>query len=99
MSGVLFDLPHVVDGARKLLDDAGLSARCEVLCGDFFTSGRERTEREFADLFAKAGLSLKRVLPTQSPYSLLEALRVFRPVSAPPLRPRLLTSSVGPAQC
>jgi hypothetical protein len=143
MSGILFDLPPVAEGARKLLSDAGLSSRCEVLCGDFFTSvpadcdayvlkhvlhdwddarcetilsrcrdamapggrvlvvemvvpppgipsfarlidlemlaissnGKERTEREFADLFAKAGLSLARVVPTQSPYSVLEALR------------------------
>ena len=142
-NGILFDLPHVAAGARKLLDDAGLSARCEVLCGDFFTSvpagcdayllkhvlhdwddarceviltrcrdamapggrllvvemvvpppgvasfarlidlemlaissnGKERTEREFAGLFAKAGLSLARVVPTQSAYSVLEALR------------------------
>jgi O-methyltransferase domain/Dimerisation domain len=143
MSGILFDLPHVAEGARKLLGEAGLRARCEVLCGDFFTSipagcdayvlkhvlhdwddarcemilsrcrdamarggrvlvvemvvpppgvpsfarlidlemlaissnGKERTEAEFADLFAKAGLSLSRVVPTQSPYSVLEALR------------------------
>jgi hypothetical protein len=143
MGGILFDLPHVAEGARKLLSDAGLSARCEVLCGDFFTSvpagcdayilkhvlhdwddgrcetiltrcrdamvpggralvvemvvpspgvpsfarlidlemlaissnGKERTEREFADLFAKAGLSLARIVATQSPYSVLEAFR------------------------
>ena len=141
MSGILFDLPHVAEGAKKLLGDAGLSARCEVMCGDFFRSvpagcdayilkhvlhdwddarcetilsrcrdamalggrvlvvemvvpppgvpsfarlidlemltissnGRERTEREFADLFAKAGLSLARIVPMQSPYSVLEA--------------------------
>jgi SAM-dependent methyltransferase len=143
MSGILFDLPHVAEGARRLLGDAGLSARCETLCGDFFTSvptacdayvlkhvlhdwddercerilsnccdamapggcvlvvemvvpspgvpsfarlmdlemlaissnGKERTEREFADLFAKTGLALARVIPTQSPYSVLEARR------------------------
>jgi predicted O-methyltransferase YrrM len=141
MRGLLFDLPHVAEGARKLLGDAGLSARCEILCGDFFTlvpagsdayilkhvlhdwddaqcetilsrcrdamapggrvlvvemvvpppgvpsfsrlidlemlaissDGKERTEREFADLFAKARLALARVVPTQSPYSVLEA--------------------------
>jgi len=123
------------------LGDAGLSARCEVMCGDFFRSvpagcdayilkhvlhdwddarcetilsrcrdamapggrvlvvemvvpppgvpsfarlidlemltissnGRERTEREFADLFAKAGLSLARRVAMQSPYSGVEA--------------------------
>ena len=142
-NGVLFDLPHVAEGAKKLLDDAGLSARCEVLSGDFFTSvpagcdayllkhvlhdwddarcekilnncraamapggrvlviemvvpppgvpsfarlidlemlaissnGKERTEHEFAELFANAGLVLARVVPTQSPYSVLEAFR------------------------
>ena len=37
------------------------------------SNGRERTEREFADLFAKAGLSLARIVPMQSPYSVLEA--------------------------
>jgi hypothetical protein len=39
------------------------------------TNGKERTEREFADLLAKAGLALAQVVPTQSPYSVLEALR------------------------
>ncbi len=39
------------------------------------SNGKERTEREFADLFAKAGLALERVVPTRSPYSVLEALR------------------------
>ena len=38
-------------------------------------NGRERTEREFADLFVRAGFSLVRVVPRQSPYSVLEALR------------------------
>ena len=142
-SGILFDLPHVAEGAGRLLGDAGLIARCQVLCGDFFTSvpagcdayvlkhilhdwddarcerilsncraamapggrvlvvemvvpppgipsfarlidlemlaissnGKERTEREFAELFAKAGLVLARVVPTQSPYSVLETFR------------------------
>jgi SAM-dependent methyltransferase len=144
-SGILFDLPHVAEGARRLLTAAGLNARCQVLCGDFFTSvpagcdayvlkhilhdwddarcerilnhcrdamapggrvlvvemvvpppgvpsfsrlidlemlaistnGKERTEREFADLLAKSGLALARVVPTQSPYSVLEALRAI----------------------
>jgi hypothetical protein len=137
-SGILFDLPHVAERARRLFDDAGLRARCEILIlsGDFFTSvpagcdayvlkhilhdwddercetilshccdamapagrvlvvemvvpppgvpsfarlidlemltissnGKERTEREFADLFAKAGLALERVVdPPSSP--------------------------------
>jgi hypothetical protein len=34
--GVVFDLPHVVDGARTKLDQAGVADRCEVLAGSFF---------------------------------------------------------------
>ena len=37
--------------------------------------GRERTREEFQDLFARAGLHLKRVIPTESPLSILEAVR------------------------
>jgi hypothetical protein len=36
MRGLLFDLPHVVERARPMLEAAGLSARCEVQGGDFF---------------------------------------------------------------
>jgi hypothetical protein len=35
--------------------------------------GRERTEQEFRDLFAGAGFELTRVIPTQSPLSVIEA--------------------------
>jgi len=34
--GVLFDLPHVVDQATEVLDDAGVADRCERIGGDFF---------------------------------------------------------------
>jgi len=34
--------------------------------------GRERTELEFRDLFARAGLRLARVLPTKVDNSILE---------------------------
>jgi hypothetical protein len=34
--GIVFDLPHVVAGARPVLEQAGLAARCEALGGDFF---------------------------------------------------------------
>jgi hypothetical protein len=37
-SGVLFDLPHAVEGARRAIDDSGLAARCELVSGDFFRS-------------------------------------------------------------
>jgi SAM-dependent methyltransferase len=36
--GILFELPHVADGARKNLAALGLSERCDVVAGDFFES-------------------------------------------------------------
>lgn len=35
-SGLIFDLPDVVEGTRKKLADLGLSNRCECIGGDFF---------------------------------------------------------------
>jgi hypothetical protein len=35
-SGVLFDRPHAVEGARLHLDQAGLAGRCEFVTGSFF---------------------------------------------------------------
>ena len=37
------------------------------------TGGKERTEKEFADLFAKSGFKLARVIPTESPTAIVEA--------------------------
>jgi O-methyltransferase domain/Dimerisation domain len=37
--------------------------------------GRERTEAEYAELFAKAGLRFARVVPTPSPFSVIEAVK------------------------
>ena len=50
--------------AAKLFD-------VEMLVGP---GGRERTESEFANLFASAGLQLKRVIATPTPLRLLEAV-------------------------
>jgi ubiquinone/menaquinone biosynthesis C-methylase UbiE len=36
MRGIVFDLPHCADGARKNLADAGLADRCEFIGGSFF---------------------------------------------------------------
>jgi hypothetical protein len=38
--------------------------------------GRERTEAEFRALFARAGFELTKVVPTESPLSVIEARRV-----------------------
>lgn len=36
--------------------------------------GRERTEKQFAELFAAAGLTLTRIIPTRSPVAIVEAI-------------------------
>jgi SAM-dependent methyltransferase len=40
------------------------------------TGGRERTEAEFRDLFERSGFQLTRVVPTESPFSVIEGVRV-----------------------
>ncbi len=37
--------------------------------------GRERTKKEFAAMFAQAGLKLTRVVPTKCPLSIVEGVR------------------------
>jgi acyl-CoA synthetase (AMP-forming)/AMP-acid ligase II len=144
--GILFDLPHVAEGAKELVRAAGLTDRCEVVGGDFFealpgggdayilkslihdwddaqstailgniaramaphgklllvemvipihmdrspwsqivagsdinmlvnTCGRERSEAEFQRLFQAAGFELTRIVPTTTPWSVVEAVR------------------------
>ena len=38
MRGVLFDLPHALEGGQKTIADEGLSHRCKIVSGDFFHS-------------------------------------------------------------
>jgi hypothetical protein len=38
MKGVLFDQPSVIEGAKHLLGNQGVSSRCELIGGDFFQS-------------------------------------------------------------
>lgn len=38
LHAVLFDLPHVVQGAHPLLEAAGVADRCEIIEGDAFTA-------------------------------------------------------------
>ena len=140
VQGILFDLPGVIKGAGELLEKEGVSARVELVSGDFFQSvpksadiymmkhiihdwddtssikilknirsamnddgkvliiemvvpesnepspskimdilmmimegGKERTEEEYRTLLASADLKLIRIIPTKSPYSLVEA--------------------------
>ena len=37
--------------------------------------GKERTATEYKELFAKAGLKMTRIVPTKSPYSVIEAAK------------------------
>jgi hypothetical protein len=37
--------------------------------------GLERTEQEFRQLFARSGLRLERIVPTESPVSVIEAAK------------------------
>jgi len=36
LNGILFDLPHVIERARKQIESAGLSGRCAMATGSFF---------------------------------------------------------------
>ncbi len=143
LEGVLFDMPSVIEGAGRLIEEAGVANRCAKVAGDFFESvpaggdayimkhiihdwdderslvilrnchralvengklllvevvippgnepslgklmdiemmllpgGTERTEAEYAELFAAAGFRLTKVVPTGSPVSVIEAVRV-----------------------
>lgn len=38
MKGIVFDLTHVVSGAKERIQQLGLSSRCEMVAGDFFQS-------------------------------------------------------------
>jgi SAM-dependent methyltransferase len=36
LSGILFDLPHVIKAAKPVIESEGLIDRCELISGDFF---------------------------------------------------------------
>ena len=83
MRGVLFELPHAIEGARKTLGAAGLGDRCEVVSGDFFRSVPEggdaymlsRVIHDWADDNAAAILKIVRgVLPAKGRLLLFETM-------------------------
>jgi hypothetical protein len=141
MKGILFDLDHVIAGARGRIEASGVADRLTTQSGDFFKAvpagdgyvmkhiihdwdddrastilrnirsamgsgrgrvvllesviqpgnapdfgkivdiemlampgGKERTEAEFRALFEKSGFRLSRIVPTQSPLSVIEAV-------------------------
>jgi hypothetical protein len=38
MRGIVYDMPHVVNGAETYIVRQGLGDRCQAIAGDFFTS-------------------------------------------------------------
>jgi ubiquinone/menaquinone biosynthesis C-methylase UbiE len=139
--GILFDLPHVIAGAREQVAASKAAERVEFVDGDFFAEvpeggdayimkhiihdwdderalailknikramkpdgrvllveaiiadgnnqdfgklldiemlvspgGKERTANEYSELFARAGFKMTRIVPTKSPYSVIEAV-------------------------
>ena len=141
VNGVLFDMAHVIEGAKEKENVKAVGSRLAFTTGDFFVEvpagadayimkhiihdwrdeqalqilrnirrvmkpngrvllvesvitegserdfgklldiemlvspgGKERTAKEYEELFEQAGLQLKRITPTQSPYSVIEAV-------------------------
>lgn len=142
LTGVVFDLPNVIEGANRAITEARLSQRCRCIGGSFFellprggdlytmsyivhdwddshaarilascrdamdagtklllieaviprpgvpsfgklldlemlvmAGGRERSEDEYRELLNAAGFDLCRVIPTEGPQSIVEAVR------------------------
>jgi len=68
---------------KLILVEAVVPAGCEPHFSKFIdlnmlvmTGGRERTEAEFRDLYTRSGFQLTRVIPTESPFSVIEGVRV-----------------------
>ncbi|MCA9773898.1 MAG: methyltransferase domain-containing protein [Myxococcales bacterium] len=79
----------ILSNIRRVMDPGGRVLVMENLIGEAnapsfakwldlhmltVVKGRERTEGEYASLFEQAGLKLSRVLPTASPFAILEAV-------------------------
>src|SRR5262245_41341717 len=79
---ILTNCRHALEkGGRILVCEMLITAEPESIPAKVFDiemllgpGGRERTESEFADLFASAGLKLNRVIVTSTPLRLLEAV-------------------------
>jgi len=38
LRGVLFEMPHAIEGARRLFEERAVAPRCEIVSGDFFAT-------------------------------------------------------------
>ncbi|MCI4352645.1 MAG: methyltransferase domain-containing protein [Thermoplasmata archaeon] len=92
MTGILFDLPYAVEGARAHIEELGLTARCRIFGGSFFESVPAG-----ADVYL-----LKSVLHNWPDPRAVEILRNVRTAMPPHGRllivERLLPSARGPDQ-
>ena len=86
--GVLFDLPHALEGGRKTIAQAGLTDRCEVASGDFFVSVPSG-----ADVYV-----LSRVIHDWNDEKAIAILKVVRKAIAPTGRLILLEVMLRPGQ-
>jgi hypothetical protein len=68
--GKLLIIESVVPGANEPHVSKGMDVHMLIMTG-----GRERTAHEYHDLLAMAGFRVTRILPTDSPVSIIEAVR------------------------
>jgi hypothetical protein len=86
MRGVLFDLPHALEGGRSMIERAGLADRCEVVSGDFFLSVPVG-----ADAYV-----LSRVIHDWNDEEAIAILKIVRQAIAPEGRLILLEAMLRP---
>jgi O-methyltransferase domain len=86
--GVLFDLPHALEGGRKTIAQARLTDRCEVVSGDFFVSVPSG-----ADVYV-----LSRVIHDWNDEKAIAILKIVRKAIAPTGRLILLEVMLRPGQ-
>ena len=84
--GVLFDQPHVVSRAGRLLGHAGVADRCEIVGGDFFV-----TVPEGADAYA-----MRSILHDWEEREAVAILRACRRAIVPDGRLLVIERVVGP---
>jgi hypothetical protein len=89
----------IIDHVLKPGNVADRGKLVDVMMMALTSGGQERTRKEFVALLKRAGLRLKRVIPTDCPFSILEAVAVERkPSRIQPradARPRILRLRVS----
>jgi hypothetical protein len=64
----------VVEQVIGAIGEPGVGPLIDMLMLGVNKGGKERTLDEFSELFKQSGLKLRKVTPTQSPFSLIEAI-------------------------